>query len=199
MSTPPRPAVPTLLTVYAGTRGGRLDLVRAGAAQEFTVTLRNGNTHAYRHLRLAFQMEGLIHEPGDEPGSGPGFVLEKWDHAAGAWRTAQLRVANDVLPHSMYEGGTPLAREATRTERYRLRATATGPTGSTPLMVYAIDTDAPASASPDRARPGYFSLSHTTSQVLSRPGPHGPARTARPARPGAAARSGAGGCGPRPV
>ncbi|MDH2387602.1 hypothetical protein QCN29_02125 [Streptomyces sp. HNM0663] len=167
-STPPagpktaKPPVPTLLGLHASTRGGRLNLVRGGAAQEFTITLHNGNTHAYRHLRLAFQMEFLFREPGDEPRSGPGFVLERWDRAAGVWRAQELRIANDAMPHWLYEGGEPLARDAVRTERFRLRAGTAVATGSTPLMIYAIDTDAPRDASLERARPGYFHLPHTT-------------------------------------
>ncbi|WP_267244159.1 hypothetical protein [Streptomyces sp. PR69] len=157
-----KPPVPTLLGLHASTQGGRLSLVRGGAPQEFTVTLRNGNTYAYRHLRLAFQMEFLVREPGDEPASGPGFVLERWDRAAGVWRAQELRIANDVMPYWLYEGGEPLARDAVRTERFRLRAGAAVATGSTPLMIYAIDTDAPQGASFERHRPGYFYLPHTT-------------------------------------
>ncbi|WP_274557879.1 hypothetical protein [Streptomyces spiramyceticus] len=146
----------------AATNGGRLDLVRGGAAQEFTVTLRNGNTRAYGHLRLAFQMESLLYEPGDVRGSGEPFVLEHWDDAAGAWRRTELRIANDAMPYGQYEGGAPLARNAVRTERYRLRAAPAGPTGSTPVMVHLIDTDAPRTASPEQSRPAYVYLPHTT-------------------------------------
>ncbi|MFD7256463.1 hypothetical protein [Streptomyces sp. NPDC059874] len=137
------------------TRGGRLALVRGGAAQEFTVTLRNGNSAAYRHVLVAFQMELLVGEPGDQPGSGPGFVLERLDPASGVWRPADLRIANDVKPPSLFTGGTPLAREAVRVERYRMRATAGGPTGSSPVVVSFIDTDA------DQVV-GHISLGHTT-------------------------------------
>ncbi|MBW5482323.1 hypothetical protein [Streptomyces bambusae] len=125
----------------AGTaNGGGLTLTRGGAAQEFTVTLRNGNTRAYQHLHLAFQMEILVPEPGDRPALSS-FVLERRDPATGTWRPAALRIANDVLPASLLDGGSPLARDAVRTERYRLRATAAGPSGSTPLMVTLVDTD----------------------------------------------------------
>ncbi|MFD9406401.1 hypothetical protein ACFWBN_05150 [Streptomyces sp. NPDC059989] len=150
------PPAPTRLTVAVDTRGGGLSLVRGGAAQEFTVTLRNGNSAAYGHLLVAFQMEILVGEPGDKPGSGPGFVLEHFDQASGSWRAAALRIANDHMPESMYAGGGPLARESVRVERYRLRATAGGPTGSTPLMVSFIDTDA------DREVASHVVLPHST-------------------------------------
>ncbi|OEJ34926.1 hypothetical protein [Streptomyces subrutilus] len=150
------PAAPTRLRASVGTRGGGLALVRGGAAQEFTVTLRNGNSAEYRHLLVAFQMESLVGEPGDRPGSGPGFLLERFDPASGTWRPAALRVANDHLPASMATGGGPLAREAVRVERYRLRATAGGPTGSSPLMVSLIDTDA------DREAGARVVLAHIT-------------------------------------
>ncbi|MFJ1567299.1 hypothetical protein ACIOG8_24320 [Streptomyces erythrochromogenes] len=138
------------------TRGGRLVLVRGGAAQEFTVTLRNGNSADHRHLLVAFQMEVLVGEPGDRPGSGPGFLLERLDRASGAWRPAELRVANDAEPLSLYTGGGPLAREAVRVERYRLRATAGGPTGSTPVVVSFVDTDT------DREAAAHVLLGHST-------------------------------------
>ncbi|MFD4246949.1 hypothetical protein ACFWP3_35985 [Streptomyces sp. NPDC058525] len=150
------PAAPTRLRAAVDTRGGGLSLVRGGAAQEFTVTLRNGNSAEYRHLLVAFQMESLVGEPGDLPGSGPGFLLERFDPASGTWRAAALRVANDHMPASMYTGGGPLARDGVRTERYRLRATAGGPTGSSPLVVSFIDTDA------DRQAASHVVLAHTT-------------------------------------
>ncbi|MFE7096894.1 hypothetical protein [Streptomyces erythrochromogenes] len=153
---PSPPPAPTRLTVAVDTRGGRLALVRGGAAQEFTVTLRNGNSTDHRHLLVAFQMEVLVGEPGDRPGSGPGFLLERFDQASGAWRPAGLRVANDAGPLSLYKGGGPLAREAVRVERYRLRATAGGPTGSTPLVVSFVDTDT------DREAAAHVLLGHST-------------------------------------
>ncbi|WP_328929374.1 hypothetical protein OG429_35615 [Streptomyces sp. NBC_00190] len=149
------PAAPTRLKVAVDTRGGGLALVRGGAAQEFTVTLRNGNSSEYRHLLVAFQMEILVGEPGDRPGSGPGFLLERFDQASGTWRAAALRIANDRMPESMYAGGGPLAREGVRVERYRMRATAGGPTGSSPLVVSIIDTDADGVAA-------HVVLSHST-------------------------------------
>ncbi|MEU9253057.1 hypothetical protein AB0D66_14565 [Streptomyces sp. NPDC048270] len=152
----PLPAAPTRLRAAVDTRGGGLALVRGGAAQEFTVTLRNGNSAEYRHLLVAFQMESLVGEPGDRPGSGPGFLLERLDPASGTWRPAALRVANDHMPASVFTGGTPLAREAVRSERYRLRATAVGATGSSPLVVSFIDTDA------DREAAARVVLAHTT-------------------------------------
>ncbi|MGW7334336.1 hypothetical protein ACWGIU_38225, partial [Streptomyces sp. NPDC054840] len=97
---------------------------------------------AYRHLLVAFQMEMLVGEPGARAGSGPGFLLERFDPASGSWRPADFRIANDAKPPSLFSGGSPLAREAVRTERYRLRATAGGPTGSSPVVVSVIDTDA---------------------------------------------------------
>ncbi|WP_327739644.1 hypothetical protein OG749_43160 [Streptomyces nojiriensis] len=136
------PPAPTRLTVAVDTRGGRLALVRGGAPQEFTVTLRNGNSAEYRHLLVAFQMEMLVGEAGAGTGSGPGFLLERFDPASGSWRPADFRIANDAKPPSLFSGGGPLAREAVRTERYRLRATAGGPTGSSPVVVSFIDTDA---------------------------------------------------------
>ncbi|WP_445270736.1 hypothetical protein [Streptomyces sp. DSM 41634] len=150
------PPAPTRLTVAVDTRGGRLALVRGGAAQEFTVTLRNGNSAEYRHLLVAFQMELLVGEPGDRPGSGPGFLLERLDQASGAWRPAEFRIANDVKPLSLFTGGGPLARETVRVERYRLRATAGGPTGSSPVVVSFIDTDA------DRVAAAHVVLGHAT-------------------------------------
>ncbi|WP_327411762.1 hypothetical protein [Streptomyces sp. NBC_01233] len=150
------PPAPTRLTVAVETRGGRLALVRGGAAQEFTVTLRNGNSAEYRHLLVAFQMESLVGEPGDQPGNWPGFLLERFDQASGAWRPAEFRIANDVKPLSAFTGGGPLAREAVRVERYRLRATAGGPTGSSPVVVSFIDTDA------DRQASAHVVLGHAT-------------------------------------
>ncbi|WP_329376269.1 hypothetical protein OG625_01875 [Streptomyces sp. NBC_01351] len=152
----PRPPSPTRLTVSVDTRGGRLALVRGGAAQEFTVTLRNGNSAEYRHVLVAFQMELLVGEPGDQPGSGPGFLLERFHAASGSWRPADLRIANDAKPLSLFTGGTSLARDAVRTERYRMRATAGGPTGSTPVVVSFIDTDT------DRAVAAHVVLGHST-------------------------------------
>ncbi|MFG2709990.1 hypothetical protein ACGFX2_05425 [Streptomyces goshikiensis] len=142
--------------------GGRLDLVRGGPAREFTVTLRGGDSQAYRHLLLVFQMEPLVPGPGDAPGTGAGFVLERRDPTTGAWRPAGLRIANDQQPYGLSTGGAALARDAVRTERFRLRATAGGPTGSSPVMISAIDTDAPAGTPRERQRPGYFSLPQTT-------------------------------------
>ncbi|MFF8262228.1 hypothetical protein [Streptomyces virginiae] len=150
------PAAATRLTVAVETRGGRLALVRGGGAQEFTVTLRNGNSAEYRHLLVALQMEILVGEPGDRAGSGPGFLLERFDRASGTWRSAELRVANDAKPLSLFTGGEPLARRAVRIERYRLRATAGGPTGSSPVVVSFIDTDA------DREAAAHVLLGHST-------------------------------------
>ncbi|MFJ6793379.1 hypothetical protein [Streptomyces sp. NPDC091268] len=155
---PAPPPAPTRLRASVETRGGALALVRGGAAQEFTVTLRNGNSAAYGHLLVAFQMELLEGVPGDAQGAAPeaAFVLERFDAASGTWRAAALRIANDRAPESLHPDGTPLAREAVRVERYRLRASAGGPAGSTPLMVYFVDTDA------DRAAAAQVSLPHTT-------------------------------------
>ncbi|MFA7768573.1 hypothetical protein [Streptomyces sp. NRRL S-448] len=150
------PPAPTRLTVAVDTRGGRLALVRGGAPQEFTVTLRNGNSAEYRHVLVAFQMEMLVGEAGAGAGSGPGFLLERFDAASGSWRPADFRIANDFKPPSLFSGGSPLAREAVRTERYRLRATAGGPTGSSPVVVSFIDTDADGTVAP------HVVLGHTT-------------------------------------
>ncbi len=150
------PPAPTRLTVAVDTRGGRLALVRGGAAQEFTVILRNGNSTGYGHVLVAFQMESLVGEPGDRPGSGPGFLLERFDQASGTWRPTDFRIANDFKPVSAFTGGSPLAREAVRIERYRLRATAGGPTGSSPVVVSFIDTDA------DREIAAHLVLGHST-------------------------------------
>ncbi|MFI8344726.1 hypothetical protein ACIF8W_32310 [Streptomyces sp. NPDC085639] len=150
------PPAPTRLTVAVDTRGGRLALVRGGAPQEFTVTLRNGNTAEYRHLLVALQMEILVGEPGNPRGSGPGFLLERLDPGSGGWRPADFRIANDAKPPSLFSGGSALAREAVRVERYRLRATAGGPTGSSPVVVSFIDTDA------DREVAAHVLLGHST-------------------------------------
>ncbi|MER5872775.1 hypothetical protein [Streptomyces sp. NPDC002044] len=154
-ATTPAPA-PTRLTVAVETRGGRLSLVRGGPAQEFTVTLRNGDTAAYRHLLVAFQMETLVDGSGGGPGAGPGFALERRDPASGAWRPAALRVANDRMPPSLFTGGSALALGEVRVAHYRLRANAAGPAGSTPVVVSFIDTDA------DREAAGHVNLVHAT-------------------------------------
>ncbi|MFE2267824.1 hypothetical protein ACFXB4_01155 [Streptomyces lavendulae] len=156
------PAPATRLSMSVTTPGGRLDLVRGGPAREFTVTLRNGNSDAYRHLLLAFQMEALVPEPGDAPGPQASLLLERRDPGTGRWGPAELRVAGDLKPYSLYEGGSPLARDEVRTEHYRLRATTGGPTGSSPLMVRAIDTDAPEGTPEERRRPAASSLPHRT-------------------------------------
>ncbi|MGO4461606.1 hypothetical protein AB4039_30570, partial [Streptomyces sp. M-16] len=158
----PPPAPATRLSMSVTTPGGRLDLVRGGPAQEFTVTLRNGNSEAYRHLLLAFQMEGFGPEPGDTPGPEASLLLERRDPGTGRWGPAELRIAGDLKPYSLYDGGSPLSRDAVRTEHYRLRATAGGPTGSSPLMVRAIDTDAPEGAPEERERPAASSLPQRT-------------------------------------
>lgn len=160
---PAPPPVPvTRLSMSVASPGGRLDLVRGGPAQEFTVTLRNGNAEAYRHLLLAFQMEALVPEPGDAPGPAASLLLERRDPGTGRWGPAELRIAGDLKPYSLYEGGSPLSRDEVRTEHYRLRATAGGPTGSSPLMVRAIDTDAPEGTPEERQRPAASSLPHRT-------------------------------------
>ncbi|MFE6844888.1 hypothetical protein [Streptomyces sp. NPDC057686] len=165
--TAPAAAAPaTRLSLTAATAGGRLNLVRGGPAQEFTVTVRNGNSQAYGHLLIAFQMEPLTGEPGDLPGPASPYVLERRDPATGSWRAVDLRMATDAKPAHLYEGGAPLARDTVRTERYRLRATTTGPGGSSPLMVYALDTDAAEGAPLEAGRPGYVSLPHTTRRIL---------------------------------
>ncbi|MFJ3175442.1 hypothetical protein ACIPJK_32360 [Streptomyces roseus] len=163
-AAPPAPA--TRLSLTAGAPAGGLTLVRGGPAQEFTVTVRNGNAQVYGHLLIAFQMEPLTGEPGDLPGPDASFVLERRDPATGAWHAAELRIATDAKPAHLYTGGDPLARDAVRTERYRLRATATGPTGSSPLLVYAIDADAAEGTPADFEHPGHLSLPLTTRRIL---------------------------------
>ncbi|MFI5669341.1 hypothetical protein [Streptomyces sp. NPDC051704] len=163
-AAPPAPA--TRLSLTAAAPGGALHLVRGGPAQEFTVTVRNGNSQAYRHLLVAFQMEPPTGEPGDLPGPAAPFVLERRDPATGAWRAADLRIATDVKPAHLYAGGTALAPDAVRTERYRLRATATGPTGSSPLVVYAIDADAAEGTAADFGRPGRVPVPLTTRRLV---------------------------------
>lgn len=155
--------VPTLLSMSVATPGGSIGLVRGGAPQELAFTLRNGNSRAYSHLRLVLQMEILVDgTPAAERPPQDGFTLERWDRTTGAWRREELRIANDALPYSSYAGGFALARDAVRTERYRLRALDAGPTGSTPLTVNLIDTDAPEGAPLHRVRPASFSIPHTT-------------------------------------
>ncbi|MFI1394165.1 hypothetical protein [Streptomyces sp. NPDC020681] len=143
--------------MYAQTASGRLDLVRGGPAREFQVVIHNGNTRAYSALSVVFQMEMMTAGEGRTPAQN-GFVLERRDPATGAWRAVELRVANDVQPHWLFTGGTPLAEDAARTERYRIRSEATGPAGSTPLMIRLVDTAAPQSASDERGVPARTSL-----------------------------------------
>ncbi|MFD3325426.1 hypothetical protein [Streptomyces sp. NPDC058701] len=154
--TTPPPAAPTRLTVAVETRGGRLSLARGGPAQEFTVTLRNGNSAGYRHLLVSFQMEALVGGSGGGAGPGAGLALERRDPATGAWRPAVLRIAGDRKPPSLFTGGSALALGEVRVERYRLRANAAGPVGSTPVIVSFIDTDA------DREAAGHVNLLNTT-------------------------------------
>ncbi|MGW6867609.1 hypothetical protein [Streptomyces sp. NPDC054901] len=162
VTTAPSAVPATRLTMSVDTRGGRILLVRGGPAQEFTLTLRNGNTRSYGHLLLTFQMEAFGPSPGDRPGPDPSVLLEHRDPATGRWSPAELRIANDFRPYHLHEGGSPLDRDAVRTERYRLRATATGPTGSSPLEVRLLDTDAPEGAGEARERPARLALPHTT-------------------------------------
>lgn len=86
------PPAPTRLTVAVDTRGGRLALVRGGAPQEFTVTLRNGNSAEYRHLLVAFQMEMLVGEAEGRDGQRAGFP-------AGALRPGLGQLATGRLPY----------------------------------------------------------------------------------------------------
>ncbi|WP_137992020.1 hypothetical protein [Streptomyces vilmorinianum] len=122
--------------MHVAAPGGRLTLKAGGAAQEFTVTLRNGNTSAYRHLLLAFQMEAM---PGGT--ADPAYVLERWDGSTGTWRAATLRIANDAYPHTLYTGGTPLPKNGVSTHRYRVRAPTGAPPGPNPILISLIDTD----------------------------------------------------------
>lgn len=142
--SPTKPPVPTHLSMSVRTAGGGLNLVRGGAAQEFTVTLANGNTRAYTRLKPTFQIEYL-----------QGIVLQRWDPATGTWKNVDLRVATDAYPPSLHQGGSPLAPDATRTIRYRMRALAEGGAGSDSLMIDLIDTVA-------GERVAYQHLPHTT-------------------------------------
>ncbi|MFD4690557.1 hypothetical protein [Streptomyces sp. NPDC058463] len=88
--------MPTYLSMAVATPGGRTGLVRGGAPQELTLTLRNGNSRAYSHLRLVFQMEFLV--DGTAAAERPpqdGFTPERWDRTAGTWRREQLRTRRD--------------------------------------------------------------------------------------------------------
>lgn len=143
--------------MYASTAAGRMDLVRGGAAKEFTVTVSNGNTRAYSALSVVFQMEMMVADEGSTPPQN-GFVLERRDPATGAWRAVELRIANDVQPHWLFSGGTALAKDTIRSERYRIRAGKAGPQGSTPLMIRVIDTAAPQSANDEKGVPARTSL-----------------------------------------
>ncbi|NUK20902.1 hypothetical protein HRW21_37815 [Streptomyces lunaelactis] len=143
--------------MYASTAGGRMNLVRGGAAQEFTIAVHNGNTRSYTALSAVFQMEMMATAEGSTPPQN-GFVLERRDPATGAWRPVEVRVANDVQPHFLFSGGTPLAKDTARTERYRIRAGEAGAAGSTPVLIRLVDTAAPESASDERGVPARTSL-----------------------------------------
>ncbi|MFF3690074.1 hypothetical protein [Streptomyces sp. NPDC002187] len=160
---PARPVPATFLSMYATTAGGRLQVPRGGAAQEFTITVRNGNARAYGALAVAFQMEIAISSGGPAVPQN-GMVLERRDPATGVWRALELRVANDALPPSLHKGGAPLAKDAVRTERYRIRATKSGPVVSMPLMITAVDTTAGQGASYDRVFEARTSLTVSTRQ-----------------------------------
>ncbi|WP_328398381.1 hypothetical protein OHS70_17005 [Streptomyces sp. NBC_00390] len=160
---PARPVPATFLSMYATTAGGRLQVPRGGAAQEFTITVRNGNARTYGALVVAFQMEIAISSEGPAAPQN-GMVLERRDPATGAWRAVELRVANDALPPSLHKGGAPLAKDAVRTERYRIRATKGGPAVSMPLMITAVDTTAGQGTSYDRAFAARTSLTVSTRQ-----------------------------------
>ncbi|MFJ6630765.1 hypothetical protein ACIQMR_05025 [Streptomyces sp. NPDC091376] len=152
------PARRTVLSMYASTAGGRIELVRGGAAKEFTVSVHNGSARAYAELAVAFQME-IMESAGDGPAPARnGLVLERRDPATGRWNSVELRVANDVQPHWLVPSGSPLARDASRVERFRLRAAVKGPIGRTPLMIKVVDTAAPAEAAYDTAVPARTSL-----------------------------------------
>ncbi|MER6996658.1 hypothetical protein [Streptomyces sp. NPDC000410] len=93
--------------MYASTAAGRIDLARGGAAKEFTVHTRNGNTRVYAGLAVAFQTEMLL-SSGDGPAPDRnGLVLERRDPATGRWAPAELRVADDVQPHRLVPPGAP--------------------------------------------------------------------------------------------
>ncbi|MGW1882873.1 hypothetical protein [Streptomyces sp. NPDC001970] len=140
---PPRP---TELTMFASTQGGRIDLVRGGPAKEFTVSVHNGNTRTYAEVAVAFQMEILESGAPDPAPRQNGFVVERRNPATGRWTDVELRVANDVQPLWLTATGNSLALEASRVERFRIRAIAEGPQGSTPLMIELVDATAPEDA-----------------------------------------------------
>ncbi|MCF2530038.1 hypothetical protein [Yinghuangia soli] len=145
--------MPTKLAVTIAPAGTRIDLRRGGPAQEITITMRNGNTVAYPRLAVMFQMEFMIsHVKGADDQEG--IVVERYDAKAGVWRNVPLRVANDAFPFSMVPGGSPLAKDEVRVERYRVSAKKEGPVGTADFMVEVVD---PLSKSEDidAARPGY--------------------------------------------
>ncbi|MEU9863896.1 hypothetical protein AB0D99_23780 [Streptomyces sp. NPDC047971] len=144
--SPSRP-VRAQVTVTAVTKGGRLVVREGGAAQEFSVTLRNDTRRDYARLAV-----GLAMEPNWEEG-GPadwGLRAERWDPVAGRWRATDIVVAGDVAVLYQTVGGTALPRGAERTVRYRIRATGPRPVGSTWIAADAVVTglpeDAPAEA-----------------------------------------------------
>lgn len=139
---PKAPSRPTKLTMFASAPGGRIDLVRGGAAKEFTVSVHNGNTRAYAEVAVAFQMEIMETVNGNSAAQN-GFVVERRDPATGRWTDVELRVANDVQPLWLTATGSPLALEASRVERYRILAVPVGPAGSMPLLIRLVDAAAP--------------------------------------------------------
>ncbi|MEU2429075.1 hypothetical protein ABZ611_06055 [Streptomyces sp. NPDC007861] len=139
---PKAPSRPTKLTMFASAPGGRLDLARGGPAKEFTVSVHNGNTRAYAEVAVAFQME-IMESANGRSSAQNGFVVERRDPATGRWTNVELRVANDVQPLWLTATGSPLALEASRVERYRIRAVPTGPAGSMPLLIKLVDAAAP--------------------------------------------------------
>ncbi|MFE5488060.1 hypothetical protein [Streptomyces sp. NPDC056527] len=145
--SPSRP-VRTQVTVVPVAKGGRLVVRGGGAAQEFSVTLRNDTRRDYARLAV-----GLAMEPNWEEG-GPadwGLRAERWDPAAGRWRAADIVVAGDVAVLYQTVGGTALPRGAERTIRYRIKATGPRPVVSTWLAVDAVVTGLPDEA-PAEAR-----------------------------------------------
>ncbi|MGW5848875.1 hypothetical protein ACWFQ8_13150 [Streptomyces sp. NPDC055254] len=108
--------MPTRPTVAVKTRSGRLTLVRGGAAQEFTLTLRNGNSVDHRHLLVAFRWNPSSAKSVTRPPTGPAFGRS----ASTRPRHLACRhppLATEANPASLFTAGGPLGPGAVRVER----------------------------------------------------------------------------------
>lgn len=143
------------VTVSVATAGGVLRPVRGGAAREFTVTLRNDTARDFPRFATGLTMEPYWV---DEAPRDPALVLQRRDPATGAWRDHPLHVATDAGVLYVTTGGTALPRGGVRTERYRLRALATGPAGRTTIGVYGVVTGLPQDASFESRGSGHATL-----------------------------------------